>query len=500
MRNIYFTMFFVGLFLQSTFLFAQPNLTVWHVSPDHLENHDQGVSNLWGCGYEYYLTYTNQASSSRDFILVLRNEGDEALNLDLPLTLDSGSSSDFSIVTQPAKATLQPNERTHLVLSYSAPATYNDATASLAIGSNDGDAASCSFSFDVGSIIGTPIPSTPPFEILCDGEVVFPPNGGLVIFDEPTSGINIGNVLVGDCGDGPVSKTFTIRNNTDINLSVGPSPFCGFIIIENPFPDDGPQDDFSAGEQAFANADPSIISIIGEGADCFSVTTEPTGTIPANGTVDFVVEFDPNIAGDKLVILCFNIFFGFLTLLEEAPIAGGGVFIPIAGTAENCPLEFASNNDLMFGDPCACGDPRNCSPDGEEGPTFFHDTLTVTGGPGLTLTAVAGATDFFSGVECFGNANMVIPAGTIIPESPAGSGTYKIEFWRLSGTVPTLTINDGTTNHVVPAATFGSVCTDAACTPMEPIPTMSEWGLILFGLLIINLGVFFVRKRELMLE
>ena len=34
---------------------------------------------------------------------------------------------------------------------------------------------------------------------------------------------------------------------------------------------------------------------------------------------------------------------------------------------------------------------------------------------------------------------------------------------------------------------------------IEPIPTMSEWGLIIFGLLVLNLGVLFiVRKNELL--
>jgi len=464
MRDVYFAMFFVGLFLQSTFLFAQPNLTVWHASPDHLENHNQGVSNLWDCGYEYYITYTDQASSSRDFILVLRNEGDEVLNLDLPLTLDSGSSNDFSITTQPATATLQPNERTHLVLSYSAPATYNSATASLAIGSNDGDAASCSFSFDVGAIMPDPGPFIPPYEILCDGVVIFPLFSTVTLIEDTDPAVNFGDVMIGDCGDGPISKTFTIRNNTLGNLTVQANPFCLFIKLPPSFPflDNGP---------VTANADPSIISIIGEGAECFSVTMEPASSIPPNGTVDFVVQFDPSIAGDKMAELCFDVSFPVLVPEDDGPILiGGGGTIPIAGTAANCPIEFASNNDLMFQDPCACDDPRNCA---SGGMTLFHDTLTVVGAPGLTLTAVAGSTGFFSAVECFGGVNTVIPAGTVIPETPAGSGMYKIEFWRPSGVVPTLSVNDGTTDHVVPATTFEPVCTDAACTPTPPIPTMS---------------------------
>ena len=235
MRDVYSLLFFIWMLLQSTSVFAQPDLTVWHVSPDHLENHDQGVSNLWDCGYEYYLTYTDQESSSRDFILVLRNEGDAALDLTLPLALGSGSSSDFSIVEQPAKATLQPNERTHLVLRYSAPATYNDASASLDIVSNDADATTCSFYFDVGEIvIGIPapapgIPSTPPYEILCDGEVVFPTS---IFTFSSAPPINLGAVMVGDCG-APVSKTFTIRNNTGNGLNVLAGPFCSGGLISS---------------------------------------------------------------------------------------------------------------------------------------------------------------------------------------------------------------------------------------------------------------------------
>lgn len=32
--------------------------------------------------------------------------------------------------------------------------------------------------------------------------------------------------------------------------------------------------------------------------------------------------------------------------------------------------------------------------------------------------------------------------------------------------------------------------------PVEPIPTMSEWGLMIFGLLVLNLGVMFVYKKQ----
>lgn len=47
-------------------------------------------------------------------------------------------------------------------------------------------------------------------------------------------------------------------------------------------------------------------------------------------------------------------------------------------------------------------------------------------------------------------------------------------------------------------ATANSIVTNISATlASDPIPTMSQWGLVVFGLLIINLSVFFVRRREL---
>ncbi|MEM6316297.1 MAG: delta-60 repeat domain-containing protein, partial [Bacteroidota bacterium] len=39
--------------------------------------------------------------------------------------------------------------------------------------------------------------------------------------------------------------------------------------------------------------------------------------------------------------------------------------------------------------------------------------------------------------------------------------------------------------------------TPVVVTPSEPIPTMSQWGLLIFGLIILNLSVFYVQRRAL---
>lgn len=50
-------------------------------------------------------------------------------------------------------------------------------------------------------------------------------------------------------------------------------------------------------------------------------------------------------------------------------------------------------------------------------------------------------------------------------------------------------------NHI--AAGIKSAGVLATSTPIAPVPTMSQWGLLVFGLLIMNLSVFFVQRREL---
>ena len=160
-------------------------------------------------------------------------------------------------------------------------------------------------------------------------------------------------------------------------------------------------------------------------------------------------------------------------------------------------LNIESGNELRFQDPCDCDAPRNCPINGV---TYFHDTLTVTDAAGrtnLNITIAAGATGFFSQVECFslGGITLPAPAGTAIPH--VGGGVYKLEFWRPSGVIPTLQVVESGTTVTVPASTFSPACTDAACAAAT-IPTMSEWGLLIFGLLVLNLGVYAVRRRELL--
>ena len=257
------------------------------------------------------------------------------------------------------------------------------------------------------------------------------------------------------------------------------------------------------------------VTFTGNGSGTVEVVEQTIGS----GTVE-VVEIGSGTIVSGTIEAATQVSFGSSTVLGSGTTSPITVTIPgptTAGTKNlvvryadnsasttisvNCPecrpgLIAASGNELMFGDPCFCDNPRNCNVGGVD---YFHDTLTVTAGgvTGLTITAAAGATGFFTSVDCFGGSTDLITAGTVIPESPAGSGEYKLEFWRPSGVTPTLSVTESGTTTAVPAATFQPVCTTAACAPTPPIPTMSEWGLMIFGLLVLNLGVLFVQRKEL---
>ena len=448
----------VACLFGSTFILnAQANMTIWHVNQAHVDNPNEGFADFWTCGYEYYITHTG-TESSRNFLLEIKNEGDQPLNLTLPLSLSAGSHADFTIVRQPTKSTLQPNEEVLVEVQYTAPATYNDAEANLIIQSDDPENLDCGISFQVGGA------TTAPFEILC-GDIPF----------SFGSNVDLETANVGNCTDNKVTKTFTIRNNESNEATVRSD--CG-------------------------NAD--IVSIFGDDAADFSVTSQPSSTIAANGGITtFDISFTPSSLGTKNASICFDVSFG--------STIGGGFGFDISGTGVSCPISisYESNNRLTFGDPCNCDDNLNCT---SGGVTYFHDILTIpaTGTIASALDLrITSAANFFTDVPCNGGTlttpmlSTAAGNGTRITEVGT-SGVYKLEFWRPSGAQAALSVSEGGNAAVVaPAATFQPICNIADCTPVvavTPIPTMSQWGLMIFGLLILNLGVFFMYKKEALLN
>lgn len=283
------------------------------------------------------------------------------------------------------------------------------------------------------------------------GELTFTTNGGT--FDDVAV-----TVLLGECsiipGEGPI-KGGPIGGPT---IPI-PGTILSTIQVDCQDLNNGP----SSGQEIVELTGLTPGEIV-----CFLVYPSPNGSPTINGSSDANNVFNNNIK---------------VSLQEGLP--------EIFDDPEQL---FASQNEISFGDPCSCDDPRNCTDGGIQ---YFHDTLTIPAtlatAPGLTIN-VSSATNFFVDVPCFG-AGLTNATNEAIPEVSAG--VYKIEFWRPSGVVPTLAVTvNGGTPIAAPAATFEPVCTTEACAPIPPIPTMSEWGLMIFGLLVLNLGMVLVYRRE----
>lgn len=160
--------------------------------------------------------------------------------------------------------------------------------------------------------------------------------------------------------------------------------------------------------------------------------------------------------------------------------AAANLFAP-ACLVENCPPGYSLVNNTRFGDPCNCLDDLNCE-------DYFHDTLTVSTGANLDVR-VNSSSNFFIDVPC-NSGTLAEPtygaAGTQLIESPAGSGIYKLEFWRLSGTEPAISILERGLVTPAPSATFLPLCFTSKCSP---IPTLNQWGLLIFAMLLMTLGL-----------
>lgn len=137
-------------------------------------------------------------------------------------------------------------------------------------------------------------------------------------------------------------------------------------------------------------------------------------------------------------------------------------------------------------DPCSCTDILN-KRDAGGVVTHFHDILTIKGSANTTVTLVTGGANFL-------NTNLSqIPTGTIGTTDAAGD--FTIDFWHASKASGSVEVTVGGV-PTTPSPFALSVCDATICAVLAPIPTMSEWGSIIFGLLTLNLGLVFLRRKE----
>jgi len=131
----------------------QPELTLWWITDANSHQGGQGhghgnhSATFFPCDTSYYIYYDGQDQA---LTFSIKNEGDAPLNLALPLSLDHSELPNFTIIQQPDKAVLQPNEETHFIVQYDAGATYVNQEGTLAISSDDPNRSICNLNFGVG--------------------------------------------------------------------------------------------------------------------------------------------------------------------------------------------------------------------------------------------------------------------------------------------------------------------------------------------------------------
>lgn len=132
-------------------------------------------------------------------------------------------------------------------------------------------------------------------------------------------------------------------------------------------------------------------------------------------------------------------------------------------------------------DPCSCTDPMNppATVMGPGGGEVFHDLVTITSGAGETWQMDATST----GVLDATGAALALP--TAMTEGPAG--VYTLSLYHERNVGYNGDFSNGTSN-----LNIANTCTNSCAS----VPTLNEWGLIIFGLLILNLAALFLVRQS----
>lgn len=216
-----------------------------------------------------------------------------------------------------------------------------------------------------------------------------------------------------------------------------------------------------------------------------SVITYTGGSIAAGATCMVTVDVTTNAPGD---------------LMNNSGNLGSS--LGNSGTAsdtyKSIPLPDANlydtDGDMIpdITDPCSCEDPENVLIGDRV--DLFHDVVTITnGGIGETWRLEVVFSGGFlkkDGTPYDAGLSTATPPGQIL--TPLGGGLYQLDFWHKADvgfSVRFIRDSDGFTR------TLSSSCSAAACI-REVIPTLSQWGLIIFGLLILSLSLILIFRME----
>ena len=162
--------------------------------------------------------------------------------------------------------------------------------------------------------------------------------------------------------------------------------------------------------------------------------------------------------------------------------AGLSSLVNGSATTDNCSslsITTPVANDPSIYDPCSCTDPMNVLDNSGE-VVLFHDYVEVSdiAGEEWKFTAVNSG-------DVLNQNGTPIALNTTLTYNPV-TGRYRMDLFHKNGIGFNLTVTRTSDSR--------TLSTGGSCTSCLPIPTMSEWGLLIFCLLVLNLGLFLVLK------
>lgn len=177
---------------------------------------------------------------------------------------------------------------------------------------------------------------------------------------------------------------------------------------------------------------------------------------------------------------------------DEIGIDCGGISCVVCPTT----LSFISKNSLTFEDPCQCDNQKNCSANNT---LYFHDVMRIPSNGSITSgldIRVVSSTNFFTIVPCGGTLSKPITGqnGTLFKE--VTPGIYELEYWRPSASLPSLSVLESNVTTVIPTSVFEPICKMENCVEEVDIPTLSQWGKMIFMLVVLNMSLIIIRKME----
>jgi len=143
-----------------------------------------------------------------------------------------------------------------------------------------------------------------------------------------------------------------------------------------------------------------------------------------------------------------------------------------------------TDRSFSLSDPCSCDNPSNVTLG--DGTFLFEDKIRIDASmyPAGTIPSVTVIDGNL--LTATGSPYTLTTATAAITN--VGGGIYQLPFYTKINVPSTLTVTvDGDSQ----------IFTTDSCMPCpDPIPTMNQWGLLIFGLLLVNLCIFFIYQLD----